>query len=404
MSKGMARKILYLNPTGELGGAEISLLGLVQWLDRRRFEPGVVVLSPGPLLDRLRAVGVPADTVPTSDRFLRLSWRGRRRSPVGVALGVMAGLPAAGRLVRLIRRDGVALVHTNGFKAHLVGWLAASLARRPVIWHVRDFLGAGWQERVLLGVARSGPARIITNSHAVAQDMERRGVPRARLVPIHNGVDLDEFSPAVDGEPFRRECGFTKETPLAGLVAMLAPWKGHLDFIEAAAQLAREIPGARFPIVGEEVYVTEGHGMFRQQLADRIHALGVDGAVILLGRRWDMPRVMAALDVVVHASSRPEPFGRILIEAMATGKPVVATAAGGVPEIVTDGETGLLVPPGEPESLAAALKRLLLDSNLRERMGKAGRREAQRRFGLRDHVDRVQEVYGSVLSGWGLGG
>jgi glycosyltransferase involved in cell wall biosynthesis len=266
---------------------------------------------------------------------------------------------------------------------------------------VRDFLGSGRQERVLLGIARSGPARILTNSYAVAQDLEGRGVPGAVLVPIHNGVDLDEFSPAVDGDPFRRECGFEKDAPLAGLVAMLAPWKGHMDFVEAAAQVARQIPRARFPIIGEEIYVTEGHGRFRRQLRERITALGMDGATALLGRRMDMPRVMAALDVSVHASSRPEPFGRVLIEAMAAGKPVVATAAGGVPEIVTDGETGLLVPPGEPAALAAAIRRLLIDPCLRERLGNAGRREAEARFDIRIHAERIQEVYRSVLDGDG---
>ena len=398
MTKGMAQRILFLNPTGELGGAEISLLGLVRRLDRRLFEPQVLALSPGPFLEHLKAQGVPAETLPTSEHFLRLSWRGRRRSPARAAVGVVAGLPAVTRLARYVRQRHVALIHTNGIKAHLVGWLAGRMSRTPVIWHVRDFLGVGRQERVLLRIARSGPARIITNSHAVAEDLEQRGVSKEILCPIHNGVDLEEFSPAVDGDPFRRECGFEKATPLLGLVAMLAPWKGHLEFIEAAAQVAREFPEARFPIVGEEIYVTEGHGEFRQRLQDRITQVGAEGAVVLVGRRRNMPQVMAALDVVVHASSRPEPFGRVLIEAMASGKPVVATSAGGVPEIVTDGETGLLVPPGEPASLAAAMRRLLVDSSLRDRLGKAGRKAAESRFDLRTHVEQVHEVYLSVLA------
>jgi glycosyltransferase involved in cell wall biosynthesis len=397
MTKEMAEKILFLNPTGELGGAEISLLGLARRLDRKRFEPHVLTLSPGPFLEDLKAAGVPAETLPTSERFLRLSWRGRRRSPAQAAIGVVAGLPAVTRLARYIRQRHVALLHTNGVKAHLVGWLAGRMSRTPVIWHVRDFLGVGRQERVLLRIARSGPARIITNSHAVAEDLERRGVSKEILCPIHNGVDLEEFSPAVDGALFRRECGFDDTTPLAGLVAMLAPWKGHLEFIEAAAAIAREFPQARFPIVGEEIYVTEGHGGFRSRLRDHIARVGAEGSVVLVGRRRNMPQVMAGLDIVVHASSRPEPFGRVLIEAMASGKPVVATSAGGVPEIVRDGETGLLVPPGEPASLAAAMRRLLTDSHLRDRLGKAGRTAAESRFDLRTHVERVHELYLSVL-------
>lgn len=120
MTREMAERILFLNPTGELGGAEISLLGLVRRLDRKRFEPQVLTLSPGPFLEDLKTAGVPAETLPTSEHFLRLSWRGRRRSPAHAAIGVVAGLPAVARLVRHIRQRHVALLHTNGVKAHLV--------------------------------------------------------------------------------------------------------------------------------------------------------------------------------------------------------------------------------------------------------------------------------------------
>jgi glycosyltransferase involved in cell wall biosynthesis len=387
-------RILFANTTGEIGGAERSLLALIGGLDRARFEPSAVIFRDGPLARELDRLAVPTTLMPLADTVHRLSLKGTQSSLVTSLSAAVGSAGTVLSLARVMRRRRISLVHTNGLKAHLIAGAAARVARTPVVWHLRDIVGdTSWARRTL-DIGSRFAAVIIANSASTASAANRA---RCSIVTIPNGVDIGQFHPDVDGAGFRSSVGVDAGTPLVGMVGMFAPWKGQDVFLHAVAQVEKRCPDARFVLVGDEIYSTNGHGHFASELRALVRRLGLESRVTLAGYRDDMPAVMSALDLLVHASIQPEPFGRVLIEAMATGKPVIATNAGGAAEVVIDGDTGTLVQPGNADALAAAIVQALSDPAARKRMGDSGRARVERCFSLPRHVDNVTGVYASVL-------
>ncbi|PYQ14444.1 MAG: hypothetical protein DMF80_12600 [Acidobacteria bacterium] len=394
----MAARVLYLIPSGIIGGAERSLLGLVAALDRERFEPMVCGPDGGPLASVVESLGVPFLSLHLPREVERLSLRGARSSfpdALEAVPGALSLYKAVSSGVRELRLD---IIHTNGTKAHVIGAMAGWRQQVPVIWHIRDFVENRVWERSIAALGRAAAVHIIANSSAVAASVEALGLA-SRMEVIPNGVDLKEFSPEVDGGGLRKELGIPPEACLVGMVGLFASWKGQQEFLRSAAVLHDRCPGLLFLLVGDEVYRTDGHGAFRETLIRQARDHGLGEVVTFTGYRHDVPKVMAALDVVIHASIRPEPFGRVVLEAMAMGRPVVATNAGGVPEVLgTDGGAGLLVPPGDVSALTNAIMRLVRDETLRRSMGAAGRQRAEALFDIRFHAARVAALYERVLA------
>lgn len=389
----MTRTILYLQPTSEIGGSDVSLWHLVGRLDGARYRRLVLLPAHGPLVAELTQAGADVRLVPTLKKLT--SRRGR-----GYLASYLANYPrAVAAVVQIIRAERVDLVHTNTLHCWY-GFAAASLARRPHVWHVREIV---WQSRRLgrfeTALARRFSDAIIVPSTAVAEmfrDTAGR-LPR-QLVRIPNGVDLQAFSPGLDGGAVRAALGVEPEEVLVGAVCRLDPWKGVDTFLEAAA-LCRPPRRTRFAVVGGPI---EGHEAYLGALEAKARRLGLDGRVFFTGWRFgprDMPQVMAALDVCVLPSVRPEPFGRVLLEAMAAGKPVVATDAGGPREICIHGETGWLVPSGDASALAAAVTDLVADPARARAFGLAGRRRVEAEFDVRQTVRQVAALYDTLLGG-----
>jgi glycosyltransferase involved in cell wall biosynthesis len=289
----------------------------------------------------------------------------------------------AGRL-RRIRPD---LVHTNSLKAALYGGVAARLAGVPVVWHVRDriapdYLG-GPAAALVRALSRVLPDAVIANSATTLATLpvSRRRPGLWRVVP----------SPVPAGplERVARPGG-----PLhVGMVGRLAPWKGQHVFLEAFARAFPTGP-ERAAVIGGALF---GEEDYEASLGRDAARLGIAERVELRGHRLDMAGELAHLDVAVHASVAPEPFGQVVVEAMAAGLPVVAAAAGGPAEVVTDGVDGILVPPGDIEGLAGALRRLAGDADLRDRLGRAGRARAVA-FRPEAVAASVMELYREVLA------
>jgi glycosyltransferase involved in cell wall biosynthesis len=392
-------RILFVNTVGSIGGAERSLLDLIGGLDRSRFEPTAALLSDGPLAGELARLDVPTAIVATAGAVHGLSLRGRRRSLAGSSMAALKASATVIHLARTLRREGIALVHSNGLKAQLIAGTAARLSATPVLWHLRDIIGNGLQERLAIEIGSRCSRVIVANSDATRSAITDRA--RCPVVTIHNGVDTDRFRPRVAGDnnDFRREIGVPDGSPLVAMVGMFARWKGQHVFARAAQHVAARIPAARFVFVGDEIYTTNGHGSYRDELRQLIAELGLESRLLFAGYRHDMPGVMASIDVLVHASVQPEPFGRVLIEAMAAGTPVIATRGGGVTEIVTDGETGLLVPPDDVDAMAAAIERMLETSGVRISMGKRGRERVIHSFSAKQHASAIERVYETILTG-----
>lgn len=386
-------RVLYLQSNSEIGGSDISLLRIIKNLDRARFRPIVVLPSQGPLAKEFDRRGA---KVVIMGEMLKLT---TRKGPL-YHLRYLANYPlAVARIVRLIRGERIDLVHTNTLH-NLYGYPAARLARRPHVWHVREVVTQSAAVRRLEALlARRFADRIITVSAAAAEMFaDDGGVYPPHLTVMWNGVDLHRFHPRNSGLRIRSELGLAADAQLVGMVCRLDHCKGVDVFLRAAALCREEFPGARFVVCGGEV---EGQEEVAREAVRRAGELGLDGVVRFTGWRYgpeDMPEVYAALDVVISASTRPESFGLVLVEAMATGKPVVATNLGGTREVCVAGETAILVPPRDPRRMADAILELLRDPGRAARMGRAGRERAERNFDEQRHARELSLLYEEVLN------
>ncbi len=394
------RRIAYIEQDAAIGGAQVNLLGLLTHLDRRRYEPVVLLPCDGPLRERLEALGVEWRLVPrarlrSTSRFVL----GRKLfDPLAVCWNLALFAPASARLAAALREVGAELAQTGALLPHLYGSPAARLAGIPSLWHLQDIVSptlAGGLPRAALLAAAALPLRVVAVSRACAQPMAARYAGKLRVVP--NGVDVDRFAPAVSRKALRQRLGLSEQDLVLGLFGRLATWKGHEAVLRAVAVLAPELPQLRLLLVGGSPYSGERR---RRELEDLVAKLRLQGTVRFLGNRNDMPELFGALDLLVHASLQPEPFGLVVVEAMACGVPVLASCLGGPAEIIRAGHDGALVDPREPQALCAALRDLLLDRALRNRLGIAARQTVMRRFQLQSHVAAMQRVYSEILEAW----
>lgn len=389
-------RVLYVNPTAQLGGAEYSLLDLAGSLDRQRFRPVLACLGDGPLVGAAGERGIDVRRLVIPDRVARLSLKGIRSGITGLAVAAASSAPLV-RELRALARDAD-IVHTNGNKAHLLGTAAAG--RASLVWHVRDFWRRRALERGLIRVANLKADAVIANSSAVHDHLVSMGLSRDVAHAVPNGIDSQRFSPAGPVAPLREEFRWEPRAPVVGIVGMLARWKGQDVLLHAFQQVLRQRPDARCVIVGDEIYVTDGQTGFREELKALAHRLGISHAVAFAGYRTDPPALIRAMNVVVHASVEPEPFGRVVAEGMACERAVIATDAGGVPEVTgPSGRAALLVPPRQPDALAAAIVRLIENPLDARRLGVEGRRRVVAMFPVVSHVTRIQSVYEQVLRG-----
>lgn len=391
-------RVTYLNPVGTIGGAERVLLAALRALPAALpgYAPALILLADGPLRAAAEAAGarvvvveLPAALAGLGDTQLR---GGRARAVVIFTHTALEAAPSVVNFPRRLRAAIAAtrpqLLHTNGIKAHLLAALAGPRGV-PVLWHVHDFLG----ERPLVGqlLRRAGGRGIVAVSDAVARDAAAV-LPTVRVETVRNGLDTDHFSPG-PGVDLDALAGLPPVPPgilRVGLVATYANWKGHGVFLEALAR----VPEVRGYVVGGPVSTTAGSQVGRGELVARAAALGL--RVGFVPFQADPRGVYRALDVVVHASVRPEPFGLTIAEGMSCGRAVVVSAAGGAVELFTDGHDALGHPPGDAAALAAAIGRLAADADLRARLGAAARATAVWRFGLARYGRELAATYRAV--------
>jgi glycosyltransferase involved in cell wall biosynthesis len=298
---------------------------------------------------------------------------------------VFHALTYIARLAAYLRNHPVDLVHTNTLKADLLGGIAARLAGVPVLWHVRDRIDADYLParvvRVFRWLCRWLPTYLIANSRAT---LETLALTRTNAAVVHDGFPGLQ-APSTPSDP---------ATPLIGLVGRITAWKGQHIFLEAAATVHRKYPGARFQIIGSAMF---GEEAYEARLRRMVCDLALGDCVEFTGFRADVQELIGRLTILVHASTTGEPFGQVVIEGMAAGKPVVATRGGGVPEIVVDGETGLMVPMGEAQPMAEAIERLLSDPTRAAAMGRAGRQRVTDHFTIQHTARKVEGIYDTIL-------
>jgi glycosyltransferase involved in cell wall biosynthesis len=296
-----------------------------------------------------------------------------------VGIGGKANLLAVPRLARAAGRHRATLLHSHLSTASWwCGWLE-QLGGPPSIGHVHGFTSALWHR---------WQTHLIACSEAVRQDLMAKGISSERITVMHYPVDPDDMRATRTPANVRSELGAAANTPVVGTFAHLSLKKGYLELVQAACSVLRRMPAAQFWCFGD--------GPLRRELAATAQSLGIADRFKLFGFRRDVPDLMQAIDVMCLPSHR-EPFGLVYVEAALAGKPVVACHAGGAPEIIIHGETGLLAPPNDVAALADVILTLLENRDGANTMGIRGRELAVARFGWSQYVARLDELYARVL-------
>lgn len=377
-------RILYLNPCGQMGGAETSLRQLLASIRTAapHWDLILVLAEDGPLASRARELGVQVVVMPFPPALARLG--DRRRSwaqsfwPFLKAAG--ATMLFARRLKGVIRSTRPDIVHTNGFKMHLLGaWVCPR--KTPLVWHIHDYVSTRPLMGRLLGWCTRRCAVAIVNSESVATDLQALA-PNLKITTVYNAVDLERFAPSgthVDLDAVANLAPSPAGTVRVGLVGTFAQWKGHKVFLRALSMLSPDEP-IRGYIIGAPIYQTGGSQWTLQELRQEANHLGLGDRVGFTGFIDDIATAMRSLDIVVHASTQPEPFGMVLIEGMACGKAVIASRAGGAKEIFDEGKDAVGHPPGDSGALASQILRLASDKRLRTSLGMAGRTKVELLF------------------------
>jgi len=407
--KDRGYRILYVERPASVGGSVISLYELVRGLDRERYEPVVLFYGPNPYREKFQALGV--QTIVLDEGALPMSPMGGRRD-IAASLGRYSGrlargygaakqlyiwlrrdLPLAWRVARIVQEEAIDLVHHNNtLSGNRATVMAGRMIGLPQVCHVRMLRRLSFIERFMVRWVDA----FIYISSAVEQTYLGQGVPAEKGRVVHNPVDVERFAQADGAAELRADLGVGEADPLISNVGRLDWWKGHDDFLHAVAEVARSHPDVKALIVGAPGSTAISRAYYRR-LQRLVVDLELSEHVIFTGFRADVPRIMAASDVVVHSASQPEPLGRVVIEAMAAGRPVVATAAGGVLDIVQDGVTGLLVPPKDATAMARAIQRLLEDREWANTVAQRAQQHAREHFSIDRYAAIVQKLYQKLL-------
>lgn len=361
------RPVMLISNHGEIvGGGELSFLDLVKTLNRTQWNPCVVVPGEGEVFRQCRKEGLATSVVPLPSL----------RYPNVHVIGSLV------KLCKLARETRAEVIHANGSRAMFYAGVVGIWLKIPVMWHVRISDTEPLWDWVLSKLA----TLIIVNSKAVGNRFHGRTLEK--VCCVYNGVDLRRFVPREPSKEVQAQLGLHNKGPIVLSVGRFVHFKGYVHLLEAAEVVNRVMPTVQWILVGD--------GELKEALQEQAQALGLMDHVHFVGWQTEIPEWLSLCDVFVLPSLK-EHFGRVLIEAMAMAKPVVATAAGGVPEIIEDKSTGLLVPPSCPLRLAEEILSLLQNKAWGKQIGEAGRQRVEQKFSLSAHVLGIEALWQKTL-------
>lgn len=404
-------RVAFLSVSSQVGGSEVVLLQVIREL--RASEPlwdlHLIVPAEGPLAARARALGAAVSIVAMPMSLLRLGERvGVAHRRLALAAGVLRaalGVPTySRRLRRVLSHIGADVLHTNGFKAHIMGAMARGFGA-ALVWHMHEYVSARPVTRAFVRWYAHRCAAIIAVSDSVAADVRLVAGDGVLVQVIHNAVDLERFAPSGPVADLDALAGLETAPCNAvrvGLVATFSRWKGHEVFLRAMTALPLE-PPVRGYVIGGPLYDTKGSQHSRAGLTSLASELGLDDRVGFTGFVQAPDEAIRALDVVVHASTDREAFGLVIAEAMACGRAVVTSGTGGSAELVRDGEDALVHRAGDAAHLASRIALLVQDAPLRQRIGAAARDTATHRFDAHRLAAQFSAVYHSAATGRAAG-
>lgn len=381
-------RITFCHYTADIyGGSDRCLFDLVTHLPKSRFQPAMILRNEDPLVPEYEKAGIPVAT-------LRLV-PPRRALEIGKLLKFLVYFwPSVFQIIRALGRFRADIVHVNTIY-NLQSALAARLTRRPLAWHIRE-LSEGFIYNGFIMMVRLLASHVVVTSRAVEATMTKCG---DRVLMIPDGIDLSDYANTQESASLRDEFNALNGEPIIATVGRLEHWKGQHILIEAIPKVLKSYPEARFLIVGGPAM---NKPEYAEDLKKRCRALQIEKNVIFTGIRDDIPDILATVDALVLPTCTAEPWGRTVVEAMAAGCPVVATAAGGPLDTMVDGATGWLVPPNDKDALAGKICALLGNPDESRAMGEAGKKRAVDHFSLDRHVDNMSSLFGEMVSRDGI--
>ncbi len=390
-SPRLTMRALYVNHTSRISGGEHSLITLLGALPAD-VEP-TLACPEGPLAERARELEIEVIPIQGTDGSLRLH-------PVRTPRALLEMARAARQVRRAARAAAADLIHANSIRAGLIAVGAGVPRGRPTVVHVRDCLPPGAASALTLRAICRADA-LVANSVYTRSSLGAGAA--ARAVVVQNAVELSRFERVgLSRADARARLGLGGDGPVLAVIAQITPWKGQDDAIRAVRELLPSHPGLQLLLVGSAKFDSAAtrydNNAFLESLRQEVASHGLADSVRFLGERRDVPEILRAVDLLL-VPSWEEPFGRTIIEAMASGVPVVATEVGGPPEILRAGSdhSGLVLAPRRPLLWAREIERLLGDPARLAQMAERGRGEAHRRFGVERHVAAILGVYGNVL-------
>lgn len=383
-------KTLYLSHAAALGGAELYLLDYLKHYGR---GSKTLLFSEGAFAESLRNAGADVEVMAAPQKLLGVTREAKGYKSLGVASELLA-------LARKVARTAAdfEVIFANSQKAFTVGALAALTSRKPIVWCLHDILTAehfsAANRKLVIALANLTGALVVANSQATADAFVESGGRAGKVRVVHNGIDvaayeLEASTAAADlRRDLRRDLGIG-DAPVVGVFSRLSEWKGQHVLLDALT----ELPDVHALLVGDALF---GEDAYAACLREQVQRLGLENRVHFLGFRRDVPELMQCVDIVAHTSVAAEPFGRVVVEGMLSEKPVVATRAGAIPEIIDDGETGFMVEPGDVAALSAAIKVVLENPERAAALGTAARRAALARFSLAALADGLARCFAEL--------
>ena len=362
-------KVVFFDHTAQLGGGEFTLFDIVRSLDPAHYSPLVLLASDGPLNDLCRAHGIETHILPLAPNVLHTRKDSLTSSGLFRPRIMWNIFTYAFRLGSFLRKYKAHLVHTNSLKADVLGGFGARLAGVPVIWHVHDRIENEYLPRFAVTtfrrLCRFLPNGIIANSQAT---MDTLKLPSSAKTAVAYSV-MKTFELGAAGKSLPEPSNLR----IVGLIGRISKWKGQHIFIEAISRIRERFSDVRFQIIGAALF---GEQTYETEIKTLANDLGLNDCLEFMGFRDDVPDLMSKMCLCVHASISGEPFGQVVLQAMAAGKPVIATDGGGIPEIVVNGETGLLVRMNDVDAMTEAMIALLNNPDYANALGKAGQERA----------------------------
>ena len=393
MKKEKKVNVLYVHANNtDIGGADYCLFKLASELDKNQFRPVVCLSKKTEILELYNREGI-------KTYIIDMERIKKSKNPLYLFKLLIKFVPTIQHIRRIIKNEQIDLVHGNDL-LDIYGPIAGRLSRIPVTQYVRWILvSPAWLKKLLTHIVYSINDIVMTVSDGVAREMfSMNGAVLPNITTCYDWIDMDKVGHSEKGTDIKKEFSIPPEVPVIGCVGRIEHWKGQDVFVKAAAEVLDSFPETRFLIVGG---IVEGRGRetYSIQLKTLARELNIEDKIIFAGHRSDVSDVMKSFDIFIHSSITPDPLPGVVMEAMCCSRPVIGANAGGVPEEVADGITGMLYPPGDHKQMAEKIIRLLEHPKFARQMGEAGKKRVEEVFNKKTLCTRIENVYREMVLG-----